>query len=99
MWLILFLDIGGPDVLAGCNSLPVDELQVLAALGGAIMRLPQPEVQSDPILDMVGKRVVVILDGVKIRGKLISARDGFLCLEPYNGPRMTSTSGRSLRSP
>ena len=53
------------------------------------MRLPQPVVQSDPILDMVGKRVVVILDGAKIRGKLISARDGFLCLEPHSSPRIS----------
>ena len=53
------------------------------------MRLPQPEILADPILDLLGKRVVVILDGVKIRGKLISARDGFLCIEPYNGPRVS----------
>ena len=53
------------------------------------MRLPEPALQIDPILDIQEKRVVVKFEGRSIRGTLISFRDGFLCLEPLSGPRIS----------
>jgi len=46
--------------------------------------MPSP----DHLLLLEGKRVVAILGGQKIRGRLISVRDGFLTIEPWNGPRI-----------
>jgi hypothetical protein len=44
---------------------------------------------SDHLLSLEGKRIVAILGGKKIRGRLISVRDGFLTIEPWNGPRIS----------
>ena len=46
--------------------------------------MPSP----DHLLSLEGKRVVAILEGQKIRGRLISLRDGFITIEPWNGPRI-----------
>ena len=43
----------------------------------------------DRLLLREGKRVVAIIGGQKIRGRLISLRDGFLIIEPRNGPRIS----------
>jgi hypothetical protein len=54
------------------------------------MRLPRPEVVSDPFLDLVGRRIVATVDGLKIRGRLVSCRDGFVTIqEDRSGPRTT----------
>ncbi|MGD0954923.1 MAG: hypothetical protein ABR985_21485 [Methanotrichaceae archaeon] len=47
--------------------------------------MPSP----DHLLSLEGKRVEAILAGEKIRGRLISVRDGFLTIEPWNGPRIS----------
>ena len=44
---------------------------------------------TDHLLLLEGKRVVAILGGEKIRGRLLSVRDGFLTIEPWNGPRIS----------
>ena len=54
------------------------------------MRLPQPEMVGDPFLDLVGRRVTATVDGQRIRGRLISVRDGFATIqEDRSGPRTT----------
>jgi hypothetical protein len=54
------------------------------------MRLPAPEISSDPFMELEGKRIVCKVDGQQIRGRLISVRDGFLTLqEDRSRPRIT----------
>jgi hypothetical protein len=53
------------------------------------MRLPRPELVSDPFFDLVGQRVQVDVDGRVIKGRLISVRDGFCTLDPDRGARFT----------
>jgi hypothetical protein len=54
------------------------------------MRLPAPEISSDPFMELEGRRVICKVDGQQIRGRLISCRDGFLTLqEDRNKPRIT----------
>jgi len=43
---------------------------------------------QDPILALAGRRVVAVVDGQKIRGRLVSARSDFLTIAPPRGPRM-----------
>jgi len=43
---------------------------------------------TDPILDLEGKRVIATVDGQRIKGRLVSARNDFLTIEPLRGPRM-----------
>ena len=43
---------------------------------------------SDPILALEGRRVVAVVDGQRIKGRLVSARNDFLTIEPLRGPRM-----------
>lgn len=52
------------------------------------MRLPQPEL-ADPFFGLQGRRVVVSVDGQRLRGRLLSCRDGFVTLDPDRGPRVT----------
>jgi hypothetical protein len=53
------------------------------------MRPPQPEL-ADPFLALVGKRIIATVDGQRIRGRLISIRDGFATIqEDRSGPRTT----------
>ena len=42
----------------------------------------------DPIRELEGKRVVATVDGQRIKGRLVSARNDFLTIEPLRGPRM-----------
>ena len=52
------------------------------------MRLPAPMVSSDPFLDLQGRRIVATVDGQRIKGRLISTRDGFCTIqEDRSGPR------------
>ena len=44
--------------------------------------------RPDHLLSLEGRRVVANLDGLTLRGKLISIRDGFLTIEPDRGPRI-----------
>ena len=54
------------------------------------MRLPAPEISSDPFEELEGRRVICKVDGQQIRGRLISIRDGFLTLqEDRTKPRIT----------
>ncbi|MCK9570554.1 hypothetical protein M0R72_16520 [Candidatus Pacearchaeota archaeon] len=54
------------------------------------MRLPAPEISSDPFMELEGKRIVCKVDGQQIRGRLISVLDGFLTLqEDRSRPRIT----------
>jgi hypothetical protein len=54
------------------------------------MRLPQPEMVSDPLLDLVGRRIVATVDGQRIKGRMISFRGGFVTIqEDRSGPRTT----------
>lgn len=53
------------------------------------MRLPAPEVSSDPFFDLIGQRVAVKVDGNVIKGRLISTRDGFCTIDPDRGARFT----------
>lgn len=43
---------------------------------------------ADPIMLLEGRHVVAVVDGQKIRGRLVSARNDFLTIEPPRGPRM-----------
>lgn len=52
------------------------------------MRLPQPEL-ADPFLSLQGRRVDVLVAGQRIRGRLLSVRDGFLTVDPDRGPRIS----------
>jgi hypothetical protein len=52
------------------------------------MRLPQPEL-ADPFLCLQGRRVDVLVAGQRIRGRLLSVRDGFLTVDPDRGPRIS----------
>ena len=52
------------------------------------MRLPQPEL-ADPFLSLQGRRVDVLVAGQRIRGRLLSVRDGFLTVDPDKGPRIS----------
>ena len=53
------------------------------------MRLPQPASIGDPLLSLEGKRVNVTVDGMKLRGRLVSARGDFVTIEQDRGPRMS----------
>ena len=53
------------------------------------MRLPVPEISSDPFLSLQGRRVDVLVAGQRIRGRLLSVRDGFLTVDPDRGPRIS----------
>lgn len=44
--------------------------------------------RADPFLQLEGKRILAIVDGQKIRGRLISARSDFLTIERAGGPRL-----------
>jgi hypothetical protein len=52
------------------------------------MILPRPEL-ADPFLSLQGRRVDVLVAGQRIRGRLLSVRDGFLTVDPDKGPRVT----------
>jgi hypothetical protein len=52
------------------------------------MKLPQPEL-ADPFLSLQGRRVDVLVAGQRIRGRLLSVRDGFLTVDPDRGPRIS----------
>jgi hypothetical protein len=52
------------------------------------MRLPYPEPQ-DQFLSLQGRRVDVLVAGQRVRGRLLSCRDGFLTVDPDRGPRIT----------
>lgn len=43
----------------------------------------------DPLLSLEGHRVVVSVDGQKIKGRLLSVRDGFLTIEQAGGVRIS----------
>jgi len=49
------------------------------------MRIPGPEISSDPFMELEGRRAICKVDGQQIRGSLISVRDGFLTFarRPY----------------
>ena len=53
------------------------------------MRPPAPEISSDPFLSLQGRRVDVLVAGQRIRGRLLSVRDGFLTVDPDRGPRIS----------
>ncbi len=44
--------------------------------------------RADPFLQLEGKHVVAIVDGQKLRGRLVSARNDFLTIERSGGPRL-----------
>jgi hypothetical protein len=48
--------------------------------------LPEP---GDHFLALQGRRVDVLVAGQRIRGRLLSVRDGFLTVDPDRGPRVT----------
>ena len=52
------------------------------------MRIPQPEL-ADPFLSLQVRRVDVLVPGQRIRGRLLSVRDGFLTVDPDRGPRIS----------
>ena len=52
------------------------------------MRLPHPEL-ADPFLSLQGRRVDVLVAVQRIRGRLLSVRDGFLTVDPDRGPRIS----------
>ena len=52
------------------------------------MRLPLPE-GPDQFLTLQGRRVDVLVAGQRIRGRLLSVRDGFCTVDPDRGPRTT----------
>jgi hypothetical protein len=52
------------------------------------MRLPAPNL-GDPFLSLQGRRVDVLVAGQRIKGRLLSVRDGFLTVDPDRGPRVT----------
>jgi hypothetical protein len=43
----------------------------------------------DHLLQLEGRRVVATVDGQRLRGRLISSRDGFLTLQQDRGPRIS----------
>ncbi|MDD5703437.1 MAG: hypothetical protein PHU23_15490 [Dehalococcoidales bacterium] len=53
------------------------------------MRLPAPEISSDPFFDLIGQRVAVNVDGTVIKGRLLSCRDSFVTIDPDRGARFT----------
>jgi hypothetical protein len=53
------------------------------------MRLPRPEMVSDPFFDLQGQRVALNVDGQTIRGRLLSCRDSFVTIDPDRGARFT----------
>jgi hypothetical protein len=53
------------------------------------MRLPAPEIFSDPFFDLIGQRVLVRVDGNVIKGRLLSCRDSFVTIDPDRGARFT----------
>jgi hypothetical protein len=52
------------------------------------MRLLYPEPQ-DQFLALQGRRVDLLVAGQRIRGRLLSCRDGFLTVDPDKGQRIT----------
>ena len=42
----------------------------------------------DPIMELEGRRVLAVVDGLQVRGRLISARSDFVTIEPDRGPRI-----------
>jgi len=42
----------------------------------------------DPIIELVGRRVLAVVDGLQVRGRLVSVRSDFVTIEPDRGPRM-----------
>ncbi len=52
------------------------------------MRLPAPA-PSDHFYDLVGQRVSLSVGGQRIRGRLLSVRDGFLTVDPDHGKRIS----------
>jgi hypothetical protein len=55
------------------------------------MRPPRPEM-ADPFLSLQGRRVDVHVAGQRIRARLLSVRDGFLCVDPDWGPRCPASA-------
>lgn len=53
------------------------------------MRLPRPTTIGDPLLSLEGKRVNVTVDGMRLYGRLVSARGDFVTIEQDRGPRMS----------
>jgi hypothetical protein len=43
----------------------------------------------DPLLNLEGRRVSLVVDGQRMRGRLISVRDDFLTVQPERGPRIS----------
>ena len=52
------------------------------------MRLPPPA-PADHFYDLVGQRVSLSVGGQRIRGRLLSVRDGFLTIDPDHGRRIS----------
>lgn len=52
------------------------------------MRLPEPN-RFDPFVELLGQRVILSVDGQRIRGWLLSYRDDFVTLVPDRGPRVS----------
>ncbi len=44
---------------------------------------------GDPLLFLEGRRVQIVIDGQKLKGRLISVRDGFITLQQDQGPRIS----------
>ncbi len=44
---------------------------------------------SDHLLNLEGHRVQVVIDGQKLKGRLISVRDDFITLQQDQGPRIS----------
>jgi len=42
----------------------------------------------DPIMTLEGRRVLAMVDGMQVRGRLVSYRADFLTIQPDRGPRM-----------
>jgi len=42
----------------------------------------------DPIIELEGRRVLAVVDGLQVRGRLVSVRSDFVTIEPDRGPRM-----------
>jgi hypothetical protein len=52
------------------------------------VRLPAPDL-GDPFFDLIGQRVAVNVDGITIKGRLLSCRDSFVTIDPDRGARFT----------
>jgi hypothetical protein len=52
------------------------------------MRPPLPEL-ADPFTALEGRRVICKVDGMMLRGRLLSARGDFVTIEQDHGPRMS----------